>query len=208
MFSADRHTVAVARGSRVEALVFLLVAVVLLAASSYALSRSLIGRPLADLIRTVRMIDSEQSLRAMARPPTLELAELADEFNQMIWRLQTDSSKRLAELDRERSKTATIIESIEDGLIVLDPQRAIVHMNEVASAILDVPQAGILGTRLESLVAARLSRGAPGGRAGPSRQRQRRAHRIQGVPARTRSQLPGARFALDRDHWHQQPRRT
>ncbi len=152
MFSADRHTVAVARGSRVEALVFLLVAVVLLAASSYALSRSLIGRPLADLIRTVRMIDSEQSLRAMARPPTVELAELADEFNQMIWRLQTDSSKRLAELDRERSKTATIIESIEDGLIVLDPQRAIVHMNEVASAILDVPQAGILGTRLETLV--------------------------------------------------------
>ena len=86
----------------------------------------------------------------------------------MIWRLQTDSSKRLAELDRERSKTATIIESIEDGLIVLDPQRAIVHMNEVASAILDVPQAGILGTRLESLRAQRwLARGAPGGRAGP-----------------------------------------
>ena len=208
MFSADRHTVAVARSSRVEALVFLLVAVVLLAASSYALSRSLIGRPLASLIRTVRMIDSEQSLRAMARPPTLELAELADEFNHMIWRLQTDSSKRLAELDRERSKTATIIESIEDGLIVLDPQRAIVHMNEVASAILDVPQAGILGTRLESLVAARFAHGATGGRAGPSRQRQWRAHRVQGFPARTRSQLPGARFALDRDQWHQQPRRA
>ncbi len=151
MFSADRHTVAVARDSRVEALVFLLVAMVLLAASSYALSRTLVGGPLADLIRTVRMIDSEQSLRAMARPQTSELAELADEFNQMIWRLQTDSYKRLAELDRERSKTATIIESIEDGLIVLDPKRAIVHMNEVASAILDVQQAVILGTRLESL---------------------------------------------------------
>jgi len=125
--------------------------VVLLAASSYALSRTLVGRPLADLIRTVRMIDSEQSLRAMVHPRTSELAELADEFNQMIWRLQTDSYKRLAELDRERSKTATIIESIEDGLIVLDPKRAIVHMNEVASAILDVHQAVILGTRLESL---------------------------------------------------------
>ncbi len=151
MFSADRHTVAVARSSRVEALVFLLVAVLLLAASSYALSRTLVGRPLTDLVRTVRMIDSEQSLRAMVRPRTSELAELADEFNQMIWRLQTDSYKRLAELDRERSKTATIIESIEDGLIVLDPKRAIVHMNEVASAILDVHQAVILGTRLESL---------------------------------------------------------
>jgi NtrC-family two-component system sensor histidine kinase KinB len=151
MFSADRHTVAVARSSRVEALVFLLVAVLLLAASSYALSRTLVDRPLADLIRTVRLIDSEQSLRSMPRPRTSELAELADEFNKMIWRLQTDSSKRLAELDRERSKTATIIESIEDGLIVLDPRRAIVHMNEVASAILDVHQAVILGMRLENL---------------------------------------------------------
>ncbi len=151
MFSADRHTVAVARASRVEALAVLLAAVLVLCASSYALSRSLVNRPLADLIRTVRMIDSEQSLRAMAPPPTSELAELADEFNAMIWRLQTDSAKRLAELDRERSKTGAIIESIEDGLIVLDPQRAIVHMNEVAGAILDVSQAGILGTRLQSL---------------------------------------------------------
>lgn len=151
MFSADRHTVAVARSSRVEALAVLLAAVLVLCASSYALSRSLVNRPLADLIRTVRLIDSEQSLRAMAPPPTSELAELADELNAMIWRLQTDSAKRLAELDRERSKTGAIIESIEDGLIVLDPQRAIVHMNEVAGAILDVSHAGILGTRLQSL---------------------------------------------------------
>ncbi len=151
MFSADRHTVAVARNSRVEALAVLVAAVLVLCASSYALSRSLVNRPLAGLLRTVRMIDSEQSLRAMAPPPTSELAELADEFNAMIWRLQTDSAKRLAELDRERSKTGAIIESIEDGLIVLDPQRAIVHMNEVAGAILDVSHAGILGTRLQSL---------------------------------------------------------
>ena len=151
MFSADRHTVTVARSSRVEALAVLLAAVLMLCASSYALSRSLVGRPLAGLIRTVRMIDSEQSLRAMAPPPTSELAELADEFNAMIWRLQTDSARRLTELDRERSKTAAIIESIEDGLIVLDQHGAIVHLNEVAGAILDVSNAGILGTRLESL---------------------------------------------------------
>ncbi len=151
MFSADRHTVAVARSFRIEALTFLLAAALLLAASSYALSRSLVNRPLAELIRTVRMIDSEQSLRAAARPHTVELAELADEFNAMVWRLQTDSARRLAELDRERSKIDAIMESIEDGLIVLDPQRAIVHMNEVAGAILDLPHCAILGTRLQSL---------------------------------------------------------
>jgi NtrC-family two-component system sensor histidine kinase KinB len=151
MFSANRHTVAVARSSRVEALALLLAAVLLLAGSSYAVSRSLVNRPLAGLLATVRAIDSEQSLSAMPRPPTVELAELAEDFNAMVRRLQTDSATRMAELDRERSKTATIIESIEDGLIVLDPQGAIVHMNEVASAILDLPRTGILGTRLDSI---------------------------------------------------------
>jgi two-component system, NtrC family, sensor histidine kinase KinB len=151
MFSADRHTVAVARGFRVEALSLVLIGVVLLAASSYTFLRSLIHGPLAELTRTVRTIDSEQSLRAAARPRTTELADLADEFNAMVWRLQADSAKRLAELSRERSKTEAIMESIEDGLIVLDPQRAIVHMNEVAGAILDVADSGILGARLQSL---------------------------------------------------------
>jgi len=151
MFSADRLTVAVARSFRIEALTLVLVAVLLLTASSYALSRSLLRRPLADLIRTLRMIDSEQSLRAAAQPPTMELAELADELNAMVWRLQTDSAKRLSEVDRERSKAEAIMESIEDGLIVLDPQRAIIHMNELAGAILDVAHTGILGTGLHSL---------------------------------------------------------
>jgi NtrC-family two-component system sensor histidine kinase KinB len=47
-----------------------------------------------------------------------------------------DYHARVAELDHERSKIDAIIESVEDGLIVLDGARAIVHINEVAAAIL------------------------------------------------------------------------
>ncbi len=47
-----------------------------------------------------------------------------------------DYVARVAELDRERSKIDAIIESVEDGVIVLDGARAIVHINEVAAAIL------------------------------------------------------------------------
>jgi two-component system, NtrC family, sensor histidine kinase KinB len=140
-----------APGSRTEAIAVLLAVGVLLAALSHALCRRLVGWPLRGLIRTVATIDSEQSARTMVWPRIAELAELAGAVNAMISRLQSDSGKRLAELDRERSKTATIIESIEDGLIVLDPERAIVHMNEVACAILEVSPGGILGTRLGAL---------------------------------------------------------
>ncbi len=62
---------------------------------------------------------------------------------------------RLLELDLERSKIEAIIGSVEDGLIVLDPSSAIVHINEVACAILGLePHAvGIAGLRLEKLAA-------------------------------------------------------
>jgi len=69
----------------------------------------------------------------------------------MVARLQAGYSTRVAELDRERSKTAAIIESIEDGLIVLDRTGAIVHINEVARAILALEPDGVLGTTLEEL---------------------------------------------------------
>lgn len=47
-----------------------------------------------------------------------------------------DYKARAAELDHERSKIDAIVESVEDGLIVLDRAHAIVHINEVAAAIL------------------------------------------------------------------------
>ena len=58
---------------------------------------------------------------------------------------------RLSELDHERSKTDAIIESVEDGLIVLEQNHAVVHMNEVACAILDLDANEVEGKRLEEV---------------------------------------------------------
>jgi NtrC-family two-component system sensor histidine kinase KinB len=55
------------------------------------------------------------------------------------------------ELDHERSKIDAIVESVEDGLIVLDQSRAIVHINEVACAILALEARPATETVLESL---------------------------------------------------------
>jgi two-component system sensor histidine kinase KdpD len=45
----------------------------------------------------------------------------------------------------------SVIESIEDGLIVLDPQGVVVHVNEVACAILDFERDEAVGRRFEEL---------------------------------------------------------
>jgi two-component system, NtrC family, sensor histidine kinase KinB len=151
MFSADRRTVVVARKLRTEELALAGLAVLLLAASSYFLARTLALRPLRQLTGTLKQINDESSLRAMPPPRTAELAEIADEFNAMVERLAKDYRNRLDELLRERSKTAAVIESVEDGIIVLDRGGAIVHVNEVARAILDLESKDAAGTSLEGL---------------------------------------------------------
>jgi signal transduction histidine kinase len=66
-------------------------------------------------------------------------------------RLEQHYAARLVELDHERSKIDAIVESVEDGLIVLDQSRAIVHINEVACAILALEARPATETVLESL---------------------------------------------------------
>ncbi len=80
-----------------------------------------------------------------------DLAALAEEVNSATERTAHRYASRLLELDRERSKIDAIVESVEDGLIVLDQARAIVHINEVACAILGLDSRPASQTILESL---------------------------------------------------------
>jgi two-component system, NtrC family, sensor histidine kinase KinB len=129
----------------------LVVAVV--AGAGFLIARSLVLAPLHGLIATLRSIGDERSLASMPAPGIAELAALAREFNAMAERLQNDYRSRLGELELERSKTGAILESVDDGLIVLDQLGAIVHINEIARAILDVGSDGVEGTTLDVLAA-------------------------------------------------------
>jgi len=51
----------------------------------------------------------------------------------------------------EKAKTEAVIESIDDGLVVLDPSGGVVHMNEIACAILDVERDEALGRPFQQL---------------------------------------------------------
>jgi PAS domain S-box-containing protein len=51
----------------------------------------------------------------------------------------------------EKAKTEAVMEAIEDGLVVLDPAGVVMHVNEVACAILEVEREVVLGQRFEDL---------------------------------------------------------
>ncbi|HKA15776.1 MAG TPA: ATP-binding protein [Myxococcota bacterium] len=51
----------------------------------------------------------------------------------------------------EKAKTEAVIESIDDGLVVLDPSGGVVHMNEIACAILDLERGEAIGRPFREL---------------------------------------------------------
>ncbi len=53
----------------------------------------------------------------------------------------------------EQSKTEQIVDASEDGIIVVDPSGVVMHVNEVACAILEIDRTDALGKRFDALEA-------------------------------------------------------
>ena len=90
----------------------------------------------------------------------------------------------------EQAKTEAVMEAIEDGLVVLDPDGVVIHVNEVACAILEVERAHVLGQRFEALASRH-----------PHYLRVREAVReLQLHPGREADRVEIALFLRGRDH--------
>ncbi len=105
------------------------------------------------LLSVERMIESLRASRSPQEPEidppvTRQLRRILDRFQALQNQHLSSYESRLTELDHERSKTDAIIESVEDGLLVLDGNHAVVHINEVACAILDLDPERVAGKPL------------------------------------------------------------
>jgi NtrC-family two-component system sensor histidine kinase KinB len=109
----------------------------------------------ASLRSIERMLDSLKASKLLPdetdTPVAPELRRILQRFETLEREKLSAYESRLSELDHERSKTDAIIESVEDGLIVLEQNHAVVHMNEVACAILDLDANEVEGKRLEEV---------------------------------------------------------
>ena len=92
----------------------------------------------------------------------------------------------------EKAKTEAVIEAIEDGLVVLDTAGVVVHVNEVACAILELERSQALGMRFENL-----------GTSHPHYLRLRAAVReFLAHPEREGTRMEVALFLRGRDHYY------
>ena len=150
MFRADSRTTRMSDRLAYEFAAGLLVLLVLGAALSWTLAWN-IARPLAELADHLRGFSLHGPSLRIDDQPLAELQAVAAEFNRMAERLEQFEKLNVDRLLYEKGKTEAILESIEDGIVLIDEQGVITHINEIAGIILGIERADALGSPFDDL---------------------------------------------------------
>jgi NtrC-family two-component system sensor histidine kinase KinB len=113
---------------------------------------NLIVRPLARVIDGMRAIekgDFDVQLYSASRD---ELGRLANDFNNMVRQLKRYRELNIGEIMAEKKKIETIIQTIDDGIVVLDTEARVTDLNAKATEILKVKAADFKGEHFLELL--------------------------------------------------------
>lgn len=111
------------------------------AAAAWAFGDRVFARPLGMLVKRVNALTREES-RLDAPPASAgvrELAELDLRFHEMARNLAERSVQRdgaMAEMSHQTALLESVLSSMAEGVLVLDPQGRFLHVNEAAKRIL------------------------------------------------------------------------
>ena len=110
-----------------------------------------ITRPLLELGDRMRSFSLRGPSQRLPEQPLAELRTVAAEFNRMAERLEQFEKLNVDRLIYEKAKTEAIIESIEDGIVLINPKGIVSHINEIAAIILGVQREDALGSPFDDL---------------------------------------------------------
>jgi two-component system, NtrC family, sensor histidine kinase KinB len=150
MFRADSRSVMLGKHLAYEFAGGLVLVLLVGAAVSWGLGWRL-SKPLTELAERLRGISQRKSQVRLGPQPLAELEAVAREFNQMAERLEQYDKLNVERLVYEKSKTEAIIESLEDGVVLIDSDGIVAHINEIASLILGVDPQDALGSPFDDL---------------------------------------------------------
>ena len=89
-------------------------------------------RPVRQLMEATQQVAGGDYSVQVACRSNDEFASLADHFNAMVAKLRIFDELRIGELIAEKKKTEAILETIDDGIIVVDDQQKLVSVNPAA----------------------------------------------------------------------------
>jgi len=110
-----------------------------------------ISKPLDELADRLRSFSLRGPSVRLGEQRLAELQDVASEFNRMADRLERFEKLNVDRLIYEKSKTEAIIESLEDGIVLIDLEGVVTHINGVAAIILGVERGEALGCPFDDL---------------------------------------------------------
>jgi two-component system phosphate regulon sensor histidine kinase PhoR len=107
-----------------------------------------ITRPIEAMRRgAARFAEGELSHR-LPTPSTLELAALAQAMNQMAQELE----QRMQAILRQRNESEAVLSSMVEGVVALDPDEHILHLNQAAARLLGTDEKQLQGRSIQEVV--------------------------------------------------------
>jgi PAS domain S-box-containing protein len=110
-----------------------------------------IARPLSELAQRLHGVGEGKTPIRLGPQKLAELNTVAHEFDLMAERLEYYDQMNVERLVFEKQKTEAIIESLEDGLILIDSAGVVAHINKVASIIIGIERNEALGKKFDEL---------------------------------------------------------
>jgi NtrC-family two-component system sensor histidine kinase KinB len=150
MFQADSHAFNLARRLAYEFGAEMIVALLAAAALSLRIGLAVLN-PLGDLAEALQSVSQRKSPGRLGTQKFAELDAVAHEFNHMADRLEEYEKVSVERLMYEKTKTEKIIEGLGDGIILLNPERVVSHINETATLILGIDRNEALGSPFDDL---------------------------------------------------------
>ncbi|HUY26750.1 MAG TPA: ATP-binding protein [Candidatus Binataceae bacterium] len=150
MFRADSRSAELGRRLTYQFAASLALVLIFGAAISWALGWSL-SKPLIEVAERLRGVGQRRVQVRLGPQKFAELDAVAREFNHMAERLERFEKLNVDRLMYEMRKTEAIIESLEDGVVLLDSKGMVAHINEIAALIMGVEPKDALGSPFEDL---------------------------------------------------------
>ncbi len=150
MFRADSRSIKLGRRLAYEFAIGLVAVLIAGTAVSWGLGYAL-SRPLTEVAERLRGVSQRHTHVRLGPQKLAELDAVAREFNQMAEQLERYEKLNVERLLYEKSKTEAIIESLEDGVVMIDSEGIVAHINEIAAIILGIETREALGSPFDDL---------------------------------------------------------
>src|SRR5271155_571485 len=150
MFKADSRAFGLATRLAYELGAVMIILLITATAVSLGLGWALL-KPLTDLTEALHSVSQRKSPGRLAPQKFIELNAVAREFNHMADKLEEYEKLSIDRLMYEKKKTESIIEGLGDGIILLNPDRVVLHINEAATLILGIERNEALGSPFDDL---------------------------------------------------------